>query len=1050
MKKLFTLLALCWLCAAAPAWAQSPPPDSLRQHLDHLFAQVDKTQVPAPFLEEYGLRFVPLDVFNGTLTDSSRTNMQAWRMAYASVLTSYITGTNPLPTLGDLNTRLQTQATASAAIPIMVQRINYAALRPDALTAGLFTAQNEQLFDVAGRSQSPYLSRVLFMAAPETSVAATGDVSFVFAQNLHVQSGGGSVSNLSIDFGDGQGYRTATWGQPIGASYCTAGTRRVKVRVTYFQSTRFGTANSTSTNTSTVGGAQPQIVAGTYTSYESHFDLEVRAPGCAPAARYSDIGRTVPFGPTSEHSGGMVYIRYGDGSRTQLLRPLIVAEGYDASSVAPHLQKYNYSIRDFLADVNPVFGYNLYSALENAPSPNGLPAGATGYDIVFIDYANGTDDIRRNAALFKEVVDWVNQEKARNGSTEKNVVLGISMGGLVARYGLAKMERAVPNSSDTRLLVTHDSPHRGANTPLGLQALVAQANAMVGVQILGGIGALFGKDIFPEVFEGEQLGNAPATQQLLLVRATRSGYGPFASFATSFNWFIASDYQPMVSGSFPYQFVATSLGSQCGNGSLSPHDELVRYQFSGFLSPLPWIKRTSYNTEVIVNAMPNPGQHERLSSLRIYRQVRTLMVFNSRTYLTNFAFHSVFSNPVAWDGLPGGTQNVSEQARIDPPTGHFSLLWFLSLDASFSTAGDFCFVPTASALDVPIDNVTARSSYVSDLTSSPVRPVPPHFIAQKSYTTVGGGQKFNYPHPFFPARQAEWIFNELQLQSNATVSCSTECNLYPPVSITGSDIVCAGSAGTPFSVAPPFGGVTGWTASPAGLVTFIPANTAGVTSVQAVPTAGARGVVTIYANLSNGCFSTIASRRVAVGEGMMEINNGISNPTCATTGIVFNLTSSIGVPGPYTWTTSAGYLSSNNGGQSMLIDGLPFQDYTLTVTVSSPSYCQGAPDVQAVYYQDYYTQGCPSYRSAQADKPSATLYPNPARETVDVHVENADAAHPVTVRLFDSYGRPCAEQASRGEATLRLNTDKLPAGLYYVHLLQGGKVVKREQLQIEK
>ncbi|MBU6119563.1 hypothetical protein [Hymenobacter siberiensis] len=104
MKQLFTFLALCWLWGCATVYAQTPPPDSLRQHLDHLFAQVDKTQVPAPFLEEYGLRFLPLDVFNGTLTDSSLTNMQAWRMAYASVFTSFITGSNGLPTLGDLNT----------------------------------------------------------------------------------------------------------------------------------------------------------------------------------------------------------------------------------------------------------------------------------------------------------------------------------------------------------------------------------------------------------------------------------------------------------------------------------------------------------------------------------------------------------------------------------------------------------------------------------------------------------------------------------------------------------------------------------------------------------------------------------------------------------------------------------------------------------------------------------------------------------------------------------------------------------------------------------
>ncbi|HEX8506760.1 MAG TPA: T9SS type A sorting domain-containing protein [Hymenobacter sp.] len=81
---------------------------------------------------------------------------------------------------------------------------------------------------------------------------------------------------------------------------------------------------------------------------------------------------------------------------------------------------------------------------------------------------------------------------------------------------------------------------------------------------------------------------------------------------------------------------------------------------------------------------------------------------------------------------------------------------------------------------------------------------------------------------------------------------------------------------------------------------------------------------------------------------------------------------------------------------------------------------------------------------------TATLYPNPAKETVDVHVENADATRPVTVRLFDSYGQARAEQISRGAETVRLVTNKLPAGLYFVHILRGKEVLSRQQLRIEK
>lgn len=85
-----------------------------------------------------------------------------------------------------------------------------------------------------------------------------------------------------------------------------------------------------------------------------------------------------------------------------------------------------------------------------------------------------------------------------------------------------------------------------------------------------------------------------------------------------------------------------------------------------------------------------------------------------------------------------------------------------------------------------------------------------------------------------------------------------------------------------------------------------------------------------------------------------------------------------------------------------------------------------------------------------ASRSTAALYPNPAKETVDVHIDNATAAQPVTVRLFDSHGQARAEQTSTGAASARLATDKLPAGLYFVQILRGQKVLSRQQLRIEK
>lgn len=88
MKQLFLLLlTLCGLATRAVQAQSSPPPaDSVRQYLDHLFAPLDVSQLPTPYLEEYGFRFAPLRLFNGTLQDSNRTTAPLWRLLYGSVL----------------------------------------------------------------------------------------------------------------------------------------------------------------------------------------------------------------------------------------------------------------------------------------------------------------------------------------------------------------------------------------------------------------------------------------------------------------------------------------------------------------------------------------------------------------------------------------------------------------------------------------------------------------------------------------------------------------------------------------------------------------------------------------------------------------------------------------------------------------------------------------------------------------------------------------------------------------------------------------------------
>lgn len=144
MKKLYLLLLLT-VVGLARLHAQSNDPT--RATLDNIFAPLDKAQVPTGFLAEYGLPLVPLDIFNGTPTDSSRTTPDGFRFIYGTIYSARIYGSNPLPTLQTFNARV-TAAEATAGpqtISLMVQNITYATVRSDAFSANLLSFQNGQV-----------------------------------------------------------------------------------------------------------------------------------------------------------------------------------------------------------------------------------------------------------------------------------------------------------------------------------------------------------------------------------------------------------------------------------------------------------------------------------------------------------------------------------------------------------------------------------------------------------------------------------------------------------------------------------------------------------------------------------------------------------------------------------------------------------------------------------------------------------------------------------------------------------------------------------------
>lgn len=514
-------IALLFFLLCFKSKSQSPDTTTVKKLLHYILQPIDKTQVSTSFLEEWGAPIIPMATFNGTLTDSNRFDMNLWRTLYFQLQTAYCgSASNPLPSITTANAAIKQNVSDSLPIPIPLLIGQYNSVKEYAFTNGLLShnTSTNQIYDVLGRSENPYYVNNLFAACPNSNVSRDGSESFIIKPALIWNNTNKAISQVQIDFAKGQGFQNVTIGTAFSVSYSDTGNKRWKIKITLNDNT----------------------VLQCYTNYHV---LKAENIG----ARYDPLAwdNFQIFPANANHSGGTIFIRYSDRVPTNTIRkPLIVVEGYVVSLVARNLQD-NYTYLDFVRAINnePV-GYDFNGQLDDV----------AGYDLIFVDFNNGTDDITRNAELIEEVIAWVNANKVPNSNNsniiEQNVVMGLSMGGLVSRYALAEMTKANVNTQ-TRLLITHDSPHRGANVPLGLQYLIHMAG---NVELFG----LDVRDVYPQYDEAINLLGEAATQQMLLYRANSSN-----SFVN--NSFLDGEYRNMITfgatGPQPtYRFIATSLG----------------------------------------------------------------------------------------------------------------------------------------------------------------------------------------------------------------------------------------------------------------------------------------------------------------------------------------------------------------------------------------------------------------------------------------------------------------------------------------------------------
>ena len=629
---------LLLLAAAALADAAASPGDPLRRAT----ADLDPARVPGGILHDRAVPMAGLAELDGA-PDAPPAGPARWRQALHE-LTLGSLAPPAWPGAGAVRGAAR-EARAAGQIHLAVLDFRYGRIREDALARGLLAWEGDRLVEAADAPAGGIYREARAFAATALP-AATGQgaaVEFVLARRHFLTNDGTAVRRVELDLDDGAGWRAVCFDAPVAARYASAGDKRLRLRVTRAD-----------------GSVR-----------HARFPFAVRALETPPPDETWAVTAAIPhqggYGTGSAH----VYLADGHAALTD---PVIVVEGFDLE--------------------NSMGWEELYLLLNQEALLETLLA--EGFDAVILDFTDSTDYIQRHAYL---LVALIQQVQAAVAGDRDMIVVGASMGGLVARHALAYMES---QGLDHRLrgFISFDAPQAGASIPLGLQYWLD----------------LFSIESADAAYLLSRLDRPAARQMLLYHHTTPPG-------ATGESDPLLGELMAELAslGGYPADLrrVAVANGSGAGQDQgFAAGDQIILYEYESFL------------VDIVGNvwAVPDGGPHIILDGLidRIWP-------------LDDDALSVTVSGTLPWDGAPGGFRGSMAQMDSTPaPYGDIIALH-----------DDHCFIPTISALDLAV------ADPFFDIAGEP------DLLALTPFDAVYYPQE-NQEHVTVTAESREWFLDEIR------------------------------------------------------------------------------------------------------------------------------------------------------------------------------------------------------------------------------------------------------------------------------------------------
>lgn len=700
----FLVMIILFFCYTlnSKTYAQYQYLDSANLELRHIFSQITYPDNDILFLNERSAKLSDSLLYQ--INNPDTIHQLQWYQVYKEM---YYAAHDTLTQVPFNDLMVEANNYGPDTIPMGIMDWQFYRVKYDAInTSNYFTFDltNNYFLDHPSPIASPYTVDNIFIATPMLHQANFLEVTFAINPDFIFRDGNTiydyyTPNELQIDFGDGNGFITIN---PNSTSYITVEypTNGEKVIQTRLFSTE----------------GEFVVKSSNSRLFINNNSLPIRPDYVLNNIPGMNVG---------------VYNSCQDGVHE---KKVILVEGFDFFDEIPSLR----------TGIEQIYYDNI--KLEELQHLRNF-----GYSYYVVDWKDSKTDMRYNALNLLCLIEYL---KANSDNDEEFVIVGISMGGVIARYTLNFMESShyqtldfspffVENSDpynqsylaqnpnfptawqellddqllhlnhNTRLLITIDSPHQGANIPLAYQYIYRFAENTLG-QIIPGMLVL--THAVPQL-SILQILNKKSPRQLLkwyvhpgASAFSVNSYGPNSSHTSFYNQLksFSQDGVPTYA-----KMVALSDGALDGSPQQDPrtnyyrnyNDYILDYELNTTVKIL-WIPFTFLDARVDARTNPN-GSGQILSgsfgTTNFKIKIKLFGIKITTSYIPIIPlFYAYALNTQPTCVTAGGHHNVFD-INNSSYNGNWDVLGgFLGFSIeriTESNGAGFCFVPLESALD---------------------------------------------------------------------------------------------------------------------------------------------------------------------------------------------------------------------------------------------------------------------------------------------------------------------------------------------------------------